>query len=293
MLSLPPAMQAALCSGVTQLARCWLITRGDGERLGFTDHDGVLEIDGVACEPASGLVPGAIRSEAGSPARGAAFGAVSSDRISAADIAKGLYDGARVEVWRVDWAAPETRVRVFTGEIGEIRRSGAGFEVELAGLSARLNRRVGRVFSKACDAELGDARCGVDVSASAFTGEGSVAEMASTARFAAEGLDTYQPGWFAHGRLVWLTGANAGAAARVETHELRGGAVQIALAGAPAFPLAPGDTFQIIAGCDGRAETCRTKFANFARFRGCPHIPGNDVLIRHAGSEAVRDGGRR
>ncbi|WP_429911512.1 DUF2163 domain-containing protein [Glycocaulis sp.] len=293
MLSLPPAMQAALDSGVTQLAWCWLITRRDGVQLGFTDHDGVLDIDGVACEPGSGLIPGHIRADTGSPARGAAFGAVSSDRISAADIAKGLYDGARVEVWRVDWAEPETRVRVFTGEIGEIRRSGAGFEVELAGLSARLNRRIGRVFSKTCDAELGDARCGVNVSAPAYTGAGSVVELASARSFAAEGLAGFTPGWFAHGRLVWLTGANEGAAARVETHELRGGAVQIALAGAPVFPMAQGDTFQIVAGCDGRAATCRAKFANFARFRGCPHIPGNDVLVRHAGSEPVRDGGRR
>lgn len=293
MLSLPHSLQAALSSGVTQLAWCWLITRRDGQRLGFTDHDGALQIDGVACEPASGLVPGAVRAETGSPARGAAFGAVRSDRISAADIANGLYEAAQVEVWRVDWAEPETRVRVFTGEIGEIRRAGGGFEVELAGLSARLNRRIGRVFAKTCDAELGDARCGVDVSAPAYMGEGSVVEMASAVGFLADGLGAYQPGWFTHGRLIWLSGGNAGASARVQAHGFRSGGVQIELAAPAAHPVLAGDTFQIIAGCDGRAETCRTKFANFARFRGCPHIPGNDVLIRHAGSEPVRDGGRR
>lgn len=293
MLSLPPAMQAALDSGVTTLAWCWLVTRRDGERLGFTDHDGVLAMDGVPFEPASGLVPGAIRSEAGSPARGAAFGAINSDRISAADIANGLYDAARVEVWRVDWSQPDTRARVFTGEIGEIRRAGAGFEVELAGLSARLNRRIGRVFAKTCDAELGDQRCGVDTGVATFRAEGAVTGAASLASFAAEGLEAYPPGWFEHGRLVWLSGANAGSVARVQAHGVRSGVVEIGLARPPAFPVTEGDAFEILAGCDGRAETCRTKFANFARFRGCPHIPGNDVLIRHAGSEPVRDGGRR
>jgi uncharacterized phage protein (TIGR02218 family) len=293
MLTLPPAMQAALSSGVTTLAWCWLVTRRDGERLGFTDHDGVLILDGVNCEPASGLVPGAIRAETGSPARGAAFGAINSDRISARDIANGLYDGARVEVWRVDWSAPDVRARVFTGEIGEIRRAGAGFEVELAGLSARLNRRIGRVFAKTCDAELGDARCGVDTGVAAFRAEGVVTGAASLAGFAAEGLEAYPPGWFEHGRLEWLTGANAGATARVQAHDEHGGAARIELAAPSAHAIMVGDAFEIVAGCDGRAETCRTKFANFSRFRGCPHIPGNDVLIRHAGSEPVRDGGKR
>jgi len=286
-------MQAALDSGVTTLAWCWLITRADGERLGFTDHDGALLLEGVSCEPASGLAPAPIRSETGSPARGAAFGIVSSQRVSAADIANGLYDAARVEVWRTDWSDPDTRVRVFTGEIGEIRRAGAAFEVELAGLSARLNRRIGRVFAKTCDAELGDARCGVDTTLPAFSAQGVVAGVISASGFAATGLDGFAPGWFTHGRLVWLTGGNAGGVARVQTHGLVDDGTRISLAWPPAHAVLAGDSFEIVAGCDGRAETCREKFANFARFRGCPHIPGNDVLIRHAGSEAVRDGGRR
>jgi len=293
MLSLPLAMQAALNSGVTTLAWCWLITRSDGQRLGFTDHDGPLLLDGVSCEPSSGLVPGPIRAETGSPARGAAFGIVSSQRISASDIANGLFNAARVEVWRADWTDPDTRVRVFAGEIGEIRRAGSGFEVELAGLSARLNRRIGRVFAKTCDAELGDARCGVDTTLPTYSAEGVVAGMISASGFAASGLGGFAPGWFTHGRLIWLTGGNAGGVARVQTHGLLNEAVQISLARPPAHSVMAGDSFEIVAGCDGRAETCREKFANFARFRGCPHIPGNDVLIRHAGSEPVRDGGRR
>ena len=117
--------------------------------------------------------------------------------------------------------------------------------------------------------------------------------VTSAGGFAAESLAGFAPGWFSHGRLAWLSGANAGAVARVQAHGVRSGVVEIELAAPAAYPVAEGDAFEIIAGCDGRAETCRAKFANFARFRGCPHIPGNDVLIRHAGSEPVRDGGRR
>ena len=34
------------------------------------------------------------------------------------------------------------------------------------------------------------------------------------------------------------------------------------------------------AGCDKRFSTCRGTFANVANFRGFPHMPGNDFVIR-------------
>jgi hypothetical protein len=52
-------------------------------------------------------------------------------------------------------------------------------------------------------------------------------------------------------------------------------------------PIAIGDTFVIRAGCDKRLETCRAKFTNVVNFRGFPHIPGQDAVIRYAS----RDGG--
>jgi uncharacterized phage protein (TIGR02218 family) len=43
-----------------------------------------------------------------------------------------------------------------------------------------------------------------------------------------------------------------------------------------------GDGFTVTAGCDKRFDTCSIRFANAANFRGFPHIPGNDVVIRYA-----------
>ena len=40
------------------------------------------------------------------------------------------------------------------------------------------------------------------------------------------------------------------------------------------------DTFNIIAGCDKLAATCKTKFSNMVNFGGFPFIPGNDKMIR-------------
>jgi hypothetical protein len=43
-------------------------------------------------------------------------------------------------------------------------------------------------------------------------------------------------------------------------------------------------------GCDRRFATCRDRFGNVANFRGFPHIPGNDFVLRYPGSGDSLDG---
>jgi uncharacterized phage protein (TIGR02218 family) len=58
-----------------------------------------------------------------------------------------------------------------------------------------------------------------------------------------------------------------------------------------ALPIAPGDAFFVTAGCDKRFGTCRDRFNNVPNFRGFPHIPGNDFIMRYAlDGEAGHDG---
>ena len=45
-------------------------------------------------------------------------------------------------------------------------------------------------------------------------------------------------------------------------------------------PIRPGDAFTVTAGCDKRFDTCRSRFANAKNFRGFPHMPGNDFVVR-------------
>ena len=42
-----------------------------------------------------------------------------------------------------------------------------------------------------------------------------------------------------------------------------------------------GDTFAVTAGCDKRFATCHDRFDNVVNFRGFPHIPGNDFVVRY------------
>jgi uncharacterized phage protein (TIGR02218 family) len=161
------------------------------------------------------------------------------------------------------------------------------FVAEVRSLAHVLNQTVGRTFQANCDAALGDARCGVNLEAPAFRGTGAVIEVLRDRTFTASGLGDFAAGWFAFGTVAWTSGANAGRRAEVLSHDLAGGVAILTLLEAPVRPIAVTDAFIIRAGCDKRIETCGAKFNNVANFRGFPHIPGQDAVLRYA----TRDGG--
>jgi len=95
----------------------------------------------------------------------AVAGGLDDTAITEAEVEAGLYDGASVELWRVDWGRPDLKVRLWTATLGRIRREGVGFTAELDGPLAPLERVVGRTYGRDCDALLGDGRCRVDLEA--------------------------------------------------------------------------------------------------------------------------------
>lgn len=66
----------------------------------------------------------------------------------------------------------------------------------------------------------------------------------------------------------------------MKTHN-RDAVVSLALWQAMPDPIAAGDTFTVTAGCDKTFATCHDRFDNVVNFRGFPHIPGNDFVIRY------------
>lgn len=284
MRTIPAEIAERLASGVTTLCHIWRFTRRDAAMFAFTDHDQPIAFDDLTCEPVVGLSAGVIEKSAALDIDTASIvGGLSAEAITEADIARGLWDGARVDLYRVDWTAPALRVHIFAGRLGEVRRGAQAFEAELRGLQAALNISVGRVFSRFCDADLGDARCGKDIE----TGEGVVTEVLGAGQFRAEGLEVFPDGWFARGRIVWSSGGES----EVAAHRASGGAVLELLDIAPQAVVAA--AFTIYAGCDKRFETCRSKFANAINFRGFPQMPGNDAIQSGPIPGAPMDGGSR
>ncbi|AWN35035.1 DUF2163 domain-containing protein [Methylobacterium radiodurans] len=285
MRDLPPAFAAHLAEGVTTLCRCWTLARRDGVRLGFTDHDRDLVLDGLTCAAHTGLEAAEASAELGFAVSGGdVAGALTALGLTEADIAGGLYDGATVETWLVDWRAPATRLLIDVGTLGEIRRTGDAFVAELRGLADRLDAERGRSFRATCGAELGDARCRVDPAP--FRTTGTVAALPEPGTLAVALAGAFPDGLFTGGRLAWIGGANAGAAADVRLQE----GARLELWEVPARPVAPGDAFRLTAGCDKSLATCRDRFANAVNFQGFPHMPGNDFVVAGT-AQAALDGG--
>lgn len=288
----PDSLAAHLARDVTTVCHCWRLTRRDGEVTGFTDHDRVLTIGGTAYEPQSGFSASEARETLGLVVDTVDVeGALSSDSIRDEDIAAGLYDGARVETFLVNWSNPADHALVRTATIGKLTRGGDRFVAELESLVHALDQPNGRYVTRCCDAELGDARCGVALYGADFTGAGKVETSVGADTLAVSGLAAFAGGWFAQGALTWTSGARQGRKERVVDHRIEQGIVLVTIQPSVGPAIADGDAFSISAGCDKSFATCKKKFANALNFRGFPHLPGNDTAYSYVADGGNFDGG--
>ncbi len=292
MRDISPNLQNHLDSGATTLAWCWRLTRADGVRLGFTDHDRDLSFDGTLFQAASGFTASEIKESVGLSVDNLdVTAALSAETLTETDLAAGLYDDARIEIWRVNWQAPDQRVLMRSGSLGEVRRGESAFTAEVRGLAHYLNQDQGRTFQYVCDCDLGDKRCGVDLASSTYRGAGVVASVLAPHRLMVTGLHDFAEGWFSGGLIAWGSGANAGRSMEVKRHsKSEAGAVILELWHPMAEEVAVGDAFSVTAGCDKSFNTCRAKFANAVNFRGFPHIPGNSYVMAYPAGGATNNG---
>lgn len=292
-MAISAEFQAHLQSGLTTVARCWALTRRDGVELGFTDHDRDLSFEGITFRADSGLSARALMQTTGLAVDNSeALGALSHAAVREEDIAAGRYDGAQVRAWLVNWTDPSQRALQFSGQIGEVQRSGSGaFKAELRGLSEALNQPQGRIYQKPCTAVLGDARCRFDFQTPGYVSERPAETIEGGQLFRFADLSGFDLRWFEKGRLVVLSGAAAGLVGLVKNDRLSDAGRELELWEALRLPVVPGDMLRLEAGCDKRPETCKLKFHNFLNYQGFPNIPGEDWLISVPTRTGVNTGG--
>lgn len=288
---LEPGFSAHSQSGATTLATCWKITRSDGVVLGFTDHDLPLGFDGVDFVPAHGLDGGEAPQKLGPQvATTEVVGVLHSAAITEDDILLGRYDGAEVETFRVNWRQPTERLLLRRASIGEIVREDGVFRAELRSGQQALNVAAGRLYQALCDAELGDSCCGVDLENPAYRADALVLEVRDRRHLAIDGVGGFAEGWFGFGTAQWTSGRRIGLRDRIVSHARLGGMDVFGFSVAVGDWVVQGDALVARAGCDRRFATCKAKFGNAASFRGFPHIPGNDYVLRYPREGETRDG---
>ncbi|MEI4233227.1 MULTISPECIES: DUF2163 domain-containing protein [Roseovarius] len=280
MKTVSPELAAHLEGDVLTLATCWRLARRDGVVFRATDHDVDLVVDGEIYRARAGYSRTAVASEAGLAVGNVDLEGVLDDAGLEADALRaGLYDGAEVRIFVVNWQDPsQGTLRLRRGWLGEVMLSSEGeWRTELRGLSQVLAQRLIEPYTPDCRADLGDARCGVDIRDPAWTRPGTVTAPLDALSFTAMIDITETPDdWFAGGVIRFTSGPNRGRAIEVRGSSLATG--DLVLSFPPPFPVGTGDAFEIWPGCDKRLTTCIDRFDNVLNFRGDPFVPGTDKL---------------
>ena len=292
MREIPTALAAHLVGDATTLCRCWRVTRRDGVVLGFTEHDRDLTFAGTVFLAESGFAGTEARAVNGLAAPGAEVtGGFSSAAIREADLSAGRYDGARVEVFTVNWQAPgDQHLLLKVQEIGEVSRAGGAFAAELRSFAHRLSQEQGRIYGRRCDASLGDGRCRVDLSLAGRRATGVVMAVEGRDRIVVSGLGGFADGHFRLGTLRFDAGVNEGLTVEVDGNVAVSGGTRLTLWLPLESPAEVGDAVTVTIGCDKGVSTCRDRFANGLNFRGFPHMPGSDFAYSYVKGESTHDG---
>jgi uncharacterized phage protein (TIGR02218 family) len=233
-------------------------------------------VAGLRYAAAPGITPSAIlRGGDGGSELADIQGALSAAAIAEDDLDAGRWDGAMLLLHLTEWTDPGALwLELARGTMGGVERKDGSYAVALRGAGGLLDRAVAPITSPTCRARLGDAACRIDLRArerivrvDALTGD--------RLRYVGLGVGRYP---FGHVR--WLSGANTGLVQMIVDQD----GDELFLAEPPPFPVAAGTLVLLVEGCDKRLETCATRFANTANFRGEPHLPGMDLLTRYPGS---------
>jgi len=278
MKTMSEALKVHLGGELTTLAELVRLTRTDGTVIAFTSHDQDIVMGGVTYRADGAFSSGKLALEAALKTKNyEVTGFLDSASISESDIRAGLYDHARVDVFLCNWAdVSQGVVQIRRGWIGEVALSGGQYIASLRGFHDLLTRKVGETYTPECRYDLGEARCGVNVAVCTVQGR---VTGASDARTFIDATRSEENGAFTDAKLMWLTGANAGASGEVCAWEADSKKLTLWLP--PACAIAVGDTYSVTAGCDKRFATCCARFANGVNYGGFPYLPGLSKILQY------------
>lgn len=281
-LNLPVGLLALLKKRKHFLITLWKLIRTDGFTLRYTDYTSDILFEGETFTPSDGLSASAKRKEANLETQNLEIiGIISDDSIKHDDLRGGLYRNAVVEEQVIDFRHPYLGALITNQyTITEVRYNVERWEAKVEGLKRKLRPKVGKLYARDCNNDLGDAVCRVDVQALSENGTVLVltgAGLTERAIFDTTGL-TEVDDFFTFGRLAWITGENAGIKSQVKKH-IVGVATSIELFEPTPFAIAVNDQFNVEPGCDKLKDTCINKFDNIVNYEGFPFIPSPDRII--------------
>jgi uncharacterized phage protein (TIGR02218 family) len=184
---------------------------------------------------------------------------------------QGQLDGALLQLERAFMPAygdtsPGTVV-LFSGRVSDIDASRTGLDLKCRSHLELLNIQMPRrLYQPSCNHVFGDAMCQFDRSSLAI----AVAAIAGSTSSIVRWSGSFPIIPFAQGTIIGLTGANAGQTRTITAVQ---SGPQATLKMAFLSPVAIGDTFQLLPGCDHMLATCQNIFNNLDHHGGFEFIP--------------------
>jgi len=258
----------------------------DGTVLGFTNLDIDVDYDdgdgNVTYESDNGFTPRKLAQTSGSGVDDSALDGVIGNGITEAMIRSGLFDSAKVTVYRVNYndLTSGRHEIVAYGKAGQTQYSELGWQTEFRSLSQLLKQPIGELYSLTCRAQFGDTRCG---KAFSWT-SGTVTSVGSeTDREFNDTSIVSANGHYNSGVVEWLTGNNAGAEMDVDVYTVGAFALLLPMA----YPIVIGDTYRVRRDCTKTFDYCKTVHSNTLFFRGENLIPVDGTAMV-PGAEIVK-----
>ena len=205
--------------------------------------------------------------------------------LSFADAVRvGQFDGATVELDRLvappqpdGSGAPASGLGAITWFYGRLAETDVGrsrIEMKVKSLLNLLAQQQmpRRLYQAACTHVFGDAMCSFN---RASLAAGIAAEAGSSQAAIVTSLSPSPATLYDQGTIIATSGANTGQSRTIV--QLSGGVVSLLKAWLE--PVAVGDGFQLLPGCDHTVATCQNTFNNLARFGGFPYIPPPELAV--------------
>lgn len=276
--SISGGLLANIAKGTTSLARLFVVTRQDATVLRFTDLDRPIIFDGDTYRAditfdASAIFTSSILANAQSVTLRIMLG---EGGITEDDIRQRRYDGARGDVWVIDYLDPALGVvKYYRGVFGQVVLSDKSMaEIELTPSGAALDAQAigAEVYQPTCRNSFGDGDCAKDLDALkvTFTVTAIDGQNIEAAEFVQ--ADEY----FTQGYVTWSTGLNSGTTQQLRTSSQSAGTISVVMM--PLHAIQVGDEGEVVPACDKLAETCLNRWTNFEHFRAEPNVPDGSLL---------------
>lgn len=280
--TIPAALQVHLNQSVTTTCRLLRLQLRDGRVFGVTSLDAdVTYNDGrgaVTYSANQGVDVSAISASADmtvANAEAQSLLVTTPTGITEAMIEAGELRDAEWTLYLVNYRDLSAgHIILGAGDVGEVtKRWGLVWTPELLSYSVRLNQPVGTHWSRTCraiDGSPADSQTGCGRTITQIPGAVTAVGVETDRQF----TGNHAAGTFplAPGRVLWVTGQNAGRTGFVEVHT--SGAVT--LGNAMPYPITAGDTYTISDTCPRTWAACVAR-ANQLNFKGEPLIPTGDA----------------